>query len=233
MFAPYGPGNAIRVLDEFSPYVVDLDPAAFFDHDLAQCFKGIEVDCERGAVHGDDLRHGIEQLRYLLPRLVTEEVGYAVTKPQDKAPFALCPILLTTAELRVLDKQISIERVSDADSLEELGTLVPFLLLYSDYGPDFAAHCTTVCKLLGTLPPQKFNVPDPGAQEESYTAASSEFERINGICRGLATADPGVLSRYFTQFVVCNHGAFPQLVDKVVGTTAQILGVAKARGDST
>jgi hypothetical protein len=230
MFAPYGPGKALRVVDEFSTVAVGLDCATWLDQELPQCYKGLEVDPKSGQVHAEDLRHGVEQLRYLLPRLLCEHILYAMTAHRENAPFVLCPILLTTAPLRVVDGRVSIEQVTQAHSLQELGTPAPYLLLYSDYGPDFAAHCTAACKHLGTLPRMTLDVPDPEAQQQGpCEGTSSEFERVDEICSGLALADSSVLSRYFTQFVVCNYDSFPLLVDKVIGTTKQILGVAQAR----
>jgi hypothetical protein len=219
-FAPWGPGDAIRIVDQFSRHSLAVRPPAFFDAELQQCYKATEVDLANNRVSDEGLRHGIEQLRYAMPRLFTQfALPYFADEGEENPPFVFCPILVTTARLRVVHGHITLQQASGASTPDELGDEAKHLLLYSDYGPDFEAHCSKASTLL---------VQEPSVMGQVQSFKVSDLEEPALTSHGLATAQPEVLSRYFTQFLVCTFSAFPELIDRISGVVAQTTGVAQA-----
>jgi len=135
-----GTGSVLRGIDEFSPWFI-RKPTYFAATELAACYKGVEVDTVSGNVFDAELRHGISQLQFALPALLSMRVDIAVDDiPGDNLPFFFVPILVTNAPLIVAHKNFNVGRVTAAKAVEELGQPVPYLSLYVDTGPEFEAH---------------------------------------------------------------------------------------------
>jgi hypothetical protein len=134
----------------------------------------------------------------------------------------ISPILLTTAELLVVDKNLTIDYVEAADDLTVLGKPVPYLITYSGYGPDFENHCTKMCKVLtdyvGHNPVRKVDAIRGVISDGRYRSRGPI-----AFMKELAAADDTVLQLYFTQFVVCTKAGFAKLVDKLKRWSVQIL----------
>ena len=215
-------GCALRIFDDFSPYIVNKNPSYDFTHKTPCCYKGVEVQ-QADRVYDAEIKHGIEQLRYALPRLISNAILNNITAhPEDNQPFLICPILLTTAELLVLDKKLTIDYVEAADDLTALGKPVPYLITYSDYGPDFKNHCTKRCKVLTNY---VTNNRVREVDDIRGVVSDGRYRRRGPIAfmQELATADDTALQLYFTQFVVCTKDGFAKLVDKLKRWSGQIL----------
>ena len=70
-FSPFTLGCTIRKIDEFSSYIIDENKTAEFDNNFPISYKGTEIDFGNQSVHDNELKHGIAQLQYALPRLFT------------------------------------------------------------------------------------------------------------------------------------------------------------------
>jgi len=215
-------GCALRVFDDFSPYIVNKNPSYEFTHKTPCCYKGIEVQ-QADRVYDAEIKHGIEQLRYAFPRLISNAIlNNIMGHPEDNRPFLICPILLTTAELLVLDKKLTIDYVEAADDLTALGKPVPYLITYSGYGPDFENHCTKMCKVLTDYVGHNLV---RKVDDIRGVISDGRYRRQGPIAfmKELAAADDTALQLYFTQFVVCTKDGFAKLVDKLKRWSVQIL----------
>ena len=185
-------------------------------------YKGVEVQ-QADRVYDTEIRHGIEQLRYALPRLMSNAIlNNIMGHPEDNRPFLICPILLTTAELLVLDKKLTIADVEATDDLAALGKPVPYLITYSSYGPDFEHHCMQLCKVLTDY---VTNNRVRKVDDIRGVVSDGRYRRRGPIAfmQELATADDTALQLYFTQFVVCTKDGFAKLADKLKRWSVQIL----------
>ena len=84
-------------------------------------YKGLEINLSKGDAHDAEIKRGINQLQYGLPRLISEEIHDQVLgHADDVKPFFVLPILVTTAELRVLKKGMTLNKVRNADSVDDI-----------------------------------------------------------------------------------------------------------------
>jgi len=109
--------------------------------------KGIEINTQNGEVHDTGIYHGINQLVYSLPVILAREIENNLESHIDDVyPYAFCAILVTTAELRILHEDFSIDSVKNAATLESISTEVPYLCFNTDLYPSFVKHCKNVFK---------------------------------------------------------------------------------------
>lgn len=222
--SPVTVGETIRVVDDFCMYDLDQGASESFDAELDYCYKGVEIKIDKGDVFDTEIKHGIAQLQYALPRLLADEIRFNSGMTEEYAmPFFICPILLTNAELFVVNPEVKMKDVERAGNLEDIAQSVPYLVFYKDYGPDFEAHCrnefanfkkSSVFKKIIELE-KAFNL--------------SGFYSPTAIVSGLENAERYVLKQYFTQFIVCNMKSFTKLVDLVKGTSVRAIKNKKMR----
>ncbi|MDZ8140892.1 MAG: hypothetical protein RM049_37330, partial [Nostoc sp. DedQUE04] len=91
-FSPITLGRTIRAVDQFSKKFFRSNVTVEFDSHAPHCYKGIEVDESDGRVYDAELKHGISQLQYALPRLLTETSLEHRFSNQDKV--ADCSVVL-------------------------------------------------------------------------------------------------------------------------------------------
>ena len=199
-FAVAGPGHTLRCIDGFSRVMLNRNGTSGFDHDLAFCFKGTEVNTDGGEVHSAELQHGVAQLQFALPRLVSQGIAWG-------DPVFFCPVLLTNAELFVCRKTMSGVDVEAADLLD-FSRKVPYLVLYVDYGPEFEEHCKAECQSLLSLTRSK----EIKELNEYRKRAGGKVHLPLEMARSFARGERSYLVSYFTQFVVCHRPHFKALL---------------------
>ena len=212
-FSPITLGETLHPVDIFSRVFFHSNATISFDKDVFFCYKGIEIDESKGNVYDSELKHGIAQLQYALPRLYTEKALHNVANhPVDNHPFLFCSILLTTADLVVAHKSLRTADVETSSSLKDIADQVPYLFLYSGYGPEFESHCRKECAPLVKLSMTKsFHV------VEAYRRENGEHDHLLPSVVAISLAD-GVryeLESHFTHFIVCTMRDFPSLIDRI------------------
>lgn len=210
-------GHFMRIFDNFSEYQITKTPSLEeFANQCEYAYKATEIKFgSEPSVYDSEIKHGLSQLQYALPYSIKNHIYLTGLSPnEDNVPFIICPILVTTSKLIVLNKSIGIHEIENANSFESLGKEVPYLIIYQDYGPDFEKHSLNIFKEFEEL------YTHSGLQELEKIRENSNFENHEflyptNICKGLATGERFFLNTYFTQFLVCNLDALPQLIDKI------------------
>jgi len=206
-FSPFTLGYTIRAIDEFSRKFFRPNATVEFDAQVPYCYKGIEVDELDGRVYDAELKHGISQLQYALPRLLTNTALFSF----NEQPSLICPILLTTSELLVARHNLTTNSVEAANSLLDLAKPTPYVILYSDYGLDFEKHCVRECAQLEHLDPEAIEYLD--AYRHEHGEYDSKLPSV--VCKSLANGKRAKLISHFTQFVVCQMNSFDILIHNI------------------
>jgi hypothetical protein len=219
-------GDTIRVITEFSPYVVDKHSCFEFESKLSTCYKGVEVrlgSADQG-VFDAEIKHGIAQLRYALPRLFENMVWSMIgCHPEDNIPIIFCPILLTTADLLVAHETISMFEIEKIDEISKIAQEVPYLILFSNYGPDFQEHCSREFKSFTKLE----DLDAIKQLEEKYRRSDKKIYEFYYPSKIGASLAAGRSMGYFTQFFICNYREFPNFIDKIKSTISEMIKTRK------
>ena len=189
--------------------------------------KGVEINTSNGEVHDKGIHHGINQLIFSLPvvlsRMITSNLEDAL---EDVHPNAFCPILVTTAELRIFNKDFSIESVKNAEDLDNLSKEVPYLIFQTDLYPSFEKHCKNTFK----------NVPEESIKRFDYynDLQSIMISSIDGVKNEdpdvrfyktehlMSSLKNGKGHSYFNEIVICNLKHLPQLISEISTSVEEI-----------
>ncbi len=209
-------GHTIRKIDQFSRVFFAPNSTVDFDEQAICCIKGVEIDISNGSVHDSEIKHGLTQLQYSLPRLLTDSIYFNVlSHEEDNKPFLFCPILLTTSEIFVANENISIDTVKTASELKDIATLTEFIVFYLDVTPEFTRHRKLACSRLNDLlkKPTIQNIDTLRREQKEY-----EFLLPSKLCDRLIHSDEQ-LPQYFSQIIVCSFASFPKLIERIKEVT--------------
>lgn len=220
---PVPAGHAIRAVDQFSPYVIENNAGKDFERSAAFCYRGLAINPETGQADPEALEADIDGLQYALPRLFSENVINVFSgPPEQNLPFFFCPILVTTARIWVAKpERMSVEAVQKAERISQFADERPYLILYSDYGPDFRSQCRYQCRALEILLHESDEAMSIEQRKARYY--QSRWNLPFTLIDGLLTGERYHLNRFFTQFLVCNQSAFGQLIAALKATVLQSL----------
>jgi hypothetical protein len=118
------------------------------------------------------------------------------------------------------------KKVTDASALTDIARTVPYLVFFSDYGPDFERHCTRECQAFRRL--KRYGVEE--IQEYRKNKGEYKHELTLETARAFLRAERFALHSHFCQFVVCSMGHFPKLIDRIKRvTTAAVNSITTKR----
>jgi len=209
-------GCTLNAVDQFSKHFFEGNATIDLDKNTPLCYKGIEIDINDGRVYDNELRHGLHQLQYAMPRLFKDNIFNNLSiHDEDNIPFFICSILLTTAPLYVADKTFSINKVEQASNIEDIAKEVPWLVTYLDTSPDFQEHCKKEFKELEHV-----------IHTNSTMKSISEYRKNNGeydhlLPEHLTKSLQYGSSSYFSQIIVCNINEFPNLIKEIKRITSK------------
>jgi len=212
-------GRTINVTDEFSKQFIASNATISLDKNTPLCYKGIEVDTNDGRVYDNELRHGLHQLQYALPRLLKDNIIHNIfAHAEDNVPFYTCSILLTTATLHIANKTLTTIKVEDSSSIEDISKEVPYLITYLGNGPDFKEHCKNEFQELNEINLNNLTVNSISKFREN----NGEYNHLlpEKLAKSLNQARQSELNNYFTQMIVCNINSFPNLIKEIKKITS-------------
>jgi len=208
-------GYTIRPIDQFSFCKVWLEPLWDFERNAPFCYKGIEIDLSKGRGYDAEIRRGLNQLQYGLPRLISESILFQVWRhTEDIIPLFVLPILVTTADLRVLKRGTTLRGVENSRVLEDITRKVPFLDVSNSFGPDFIAHSQRYFRRLARLDEYESvrNIAER-LRASGLVLVESFFPSFWGM--RMAEGQYTALGQYCGQFMVCTLEVLPELLEMV------------------
>ena len=222
-FSNFSSKGVIKVIDEFTEI---FSKNSFNTFPICEtCLKGMEVNIQNGEVHDQGIIHGINQLVYSIPALLNSHIRAALWNKNDEVfPYIICPILVTTAELRIINDDFSINGLEKAKSIEEISQVVPFLKVYSDVYPSFEKHCQNIfegipdtsqlnqLERLVNLRKIRF---DEKGNIDTKRMYKQPLDLLDGLQNGFGMD-------LFRETLVCNFDHFPELLKEIKDEIANI-----------
>jgi hypothetical protein len=198
----------------FTTYTYDQDALRDFRTQFPAGLKGVEIQTDSHDVFNRDIRHALNQMRYAMPDLLMRHITATLFgHPDDCKPIFILPFIVTTAELRVLNEDVSLTQVRYAETLDQISTVVPILDVHSPHAADFREHCAKAFAALTARLRDEGNAAlmqiakHYREQGKDYISPISDLQLL-GLGYG---PDPG----FFTQFLIVNLVAVPSLLAEV------------------
>lgn len=221
----------LRFFDKFSPYELDIKHIKHifdFEEKIKSVYKGVDVCMCQG--HNEEatdnqILRGLSQLQYALPRLITimlsDEMDSQILwhksieeDVKEIAPFFICPILVTNAEIFVAKKRVSIKDINSSNKLEDIATKVPYVDVFYGYGPEFENHCKKEFEPLRNI-----------LNNKKFVTLNNMFVNAKGyeglgwtphnFLKALIEAKENPLRIFFTKFIVCSENKLPKLICEI------------------
>ncbi len=223
-FSNFTLGYTVKSLSEFSTKKTNKDLISSFEEKLDFALKGVEINTVNGEVFDKDIRHGISQLKFALPYQVKDCIesnvlGHLV----DTNPSYLISILVTNADLYILDEDFSIKKIRDADNIDELAQKVPFLVYYSQIGPDFTEHHREIFKGFNNNLEDKENLKEFEIFQETLKHKKyGIYDSPIYSCWELEHSFYSTLNKYYSQHFICSFQNFPNLINQILKLLSKV-----------
>lgn len=218
-------GYTIRVIDEFTKRKIKKNHIYKFEEKLNFALKGVEVNITNGEVFDKDIRHGLYQLKFSLPEMVLDSIESNIYGHiNDSDPWFIVPILLTNADLHLLNKDFSMQSLANTDDIESISEKVPYLICYSDFGPDFTNHHKSIFKDFWSSNQDNENI--NLFEEAQLKFKDKKFGLYNSPireCQDLQESYRSKLVSYYTHFIICSFANFEQLTRNILKTIEKTL----------
>lgn len=158
------------------------------------CEKGIEIT-DKGS-NPASLKHGLQQLRYALVEKIISalEHQYHGWLGQPSPLFVHLPILVTTAELWRLQSGTTLERLREADALEDVATKHDLLFVHDPPDSEFQRHTK-----------RRFKDEFP---EDQWDAMTADMSQRHGTTKTFAAYVSQVARNYPSMFLIIRHERF-------------------------
>jgi hypothetical protein len=211
-YSPATLGGTINTFDTFVPYSLSLDSFVPLEESHTFVYKGLEL-YDRGAIE-EDLRHGIQQLRYATPALLRSAFDtYVFGHQEDVLALYFTKMLVTNSKIRILNRGTDISGIKSASTIDDISRSVETVILYSDYGPDFEDH---VRMIFGTGAVERAKAAQ--RLREVLTGKGKKFRFADNpaqLLEAFAEAARYECRRVSTQFFVTTLAGLPTLVKAI------------------
>jgi len=107
-----------------------------FEKNIGYCISGIELSADgNGNTHG--VKHGIFQLRFAMPEFVKNSYASGLEQTYYNGRFIdlSCAILVTTADIRVIKPNITLQDFTSANDLDDVSEVKEAIILNERPGP--------------------------------------------------------------------------------------------------
>ncbi len=225
--APPPPGQALRIVDRFSPDVVSDSAARRLDAEVPDCQPGLILDTARGIGDAERPRKEIARLQFALPRLFADNVlAHFLAPLPDNVAFLFCPILVTPTPIYMLGTHLDNGGLASAAHIEDVTERPPLgaVRVRAGYGPTFEARCRE--EITRIEPLQRTEE----AQRVERMRARKDNSQVNlpfTTIGALMAGERYYLESFFTRFIVCSAPSLPVLVDRIKKAATDALRTRK------
>jgi len=206
------------IFDEFSRQYYQGSNHFELSNTITRCLKGVEINIATGEVVTKDIKHGINQLLYAMPYVLHDKfTNFMYLDLEDCRPFSIISILLTNAELRVLDKDLTIDKLKNIDQLDSISSTVPFVSVHNPVGPNLANHYTRIFNGFVT---EHLNENDSKEKIDiiryAINKANLLWSNPKAIFRKMEKGKKSGINKFGSRVIICNLTSLDYLLKQII-----------------
>ncbi|MEX0778838.1 MAG: hypothetical protein WD037_03840 [Balneolales bacterium] len=151
IFSPYPsdtmPIGLIHSTEDLVPIRLHGESVWEFEESIGYCVNGIEL-VNNGSGNKKGAMHGVFQLRYGMPTLLKNNYEHTIdhTWSNGRDLDFLCPILVTTADLRVIKPSLELENFTLASELDDITEIREAVILNERPGPQLQEFANSLAE---------------------------------------------------------------------------------------
>ncbi|MBF9251853.1 hypothetical protein I2I11_00955 [Pontibacter sp. 172403-2] len=140
IFSPYPssivPIGLVQSSEDLVPVRLNGSSVYEFEESIGYCISGVELD-SNGNGKTDGAKHGAFQLRFAMPVLLKSSFEHVLKYDwyEGRTIELLCPILVTTSEIRVIKPNLALSDFDIAKELDDVTELREAVILNEGTGP--------------------------------------------------------------------------------------------------
>jgi hypothetical protein len=140
IFSPFPsktvPIGLIQSSEDLVPVRLNSDSLWKYEESTNYCISGVELN-KNGDGKADGIKHGVFQLRFAMPVLLknTYEGVMKHVWSEGRNIDLICPILVTTAELRLIKPDLNLHDFTQAEDLDDVTDVRDSIILNEKPGP--------------------------------------------------------------------------------------------------
>ena len=135
------PIGIISDTEDFFPVRFHSHAIWDFENELGYCVGGVEVTSDGGG-NTSGVKHGIFQLRFAMPSLLKQTFKHSLGHvwSDGRSVSFICPLLVTTAELRVIRPRLSLNDFLGADQIDDVTEVREAVIINEQPGPQLQEY---------------------------------------------------------------------------------------------
>lgn len=149
IFSPYPndiiPTGLLNSTEDLVPVRIGYTAVNKFEKDIGYCVSGIELSND-GTGNTNGAKHGVFQLRFAMPILLKNDLESSLERTfyDGKNIDLSCSILVTTADIRVIKKNLQLNDFTNADNLDEVTEIKESIILNETPGPQLQEFADSI-----------------------------------------------------------------------------------------
>jgi acyl carrier protein phosphodiesterase len=130
------PIGLIQSTEDLVPVRLNGNSAWEFEEKIGYCISGIELN-KNGDGKAEGLKHGVFQLRFAMPVLLKNAFEHVLESnwSDGRSIELLCPILVTTSEIRLIKPDLNLDDFTYAGDLNDITEVREAIILNERPGP--------------------------------------------------------------------------------------------------
>jgi hypothetical protein len=150
IFAPHSKeslisGEVLTVFDDLCTRKIEKRSSLHnLNNSFYYCVKGIELHAD--GANPQSITRGLYQLKYAVPQLAKSihQLQLFTLNDEDLHIGFVCPILVTTASLHVINQDLTLKEIEDSENLEEITERVDALVVSQENTPQLASYISEI-----------------------------------------------------------------------------------------
>lgn len=194
---------------DFAITRIETDPLYLLDEEIDYCIKGIELHDDN--CNPNRIEHGLNQLKYGVVQLTKDRLVEQIASRYDSELNIefICPILVTTAPLYVLNTGLSLEMFQQAEEIQSIAKAVDAVVVSSRIGVELKRYIKNIEFELR----QSWPIIDDRLKNMAKILSDSEYK---GFYYSNSFFLDSTLGRCATKVLIVNYEAFDKIIKKIM-----------------
>lgn len=151
IFSPYPsdliPLGILNSTEDIVPVRIENEAVLKFEQKIGYCISGVELSPD-GTGNTNGAKHGLFQLKFAMPEFLKNDYANGLEHTYYEGRFIdlSCAVLVTTADIRLIKKDINLDDFKSAEDLDAVTELKEAIILNETPGPQLQEFADSIAE---------------------------------------------------------------------------------------